>query len=209
MQLRSGVTYGSGWKIARAIGFFILTLLIFTFILLAAQKPPHKNTITFDPAKTTIRWTLRDVVHTVHGAFELKSGVVNFDSVTGAANGLIEVAAASGMSGNAARDQRMSQKTLESDRYPVISFRPTQIYGKLDFSSDQMIAVNGIFRMHGEDHALQLHVKIHPQQKMLTATTHFVVPYVQWGLKDPSTFILRVSKTVDLDVEGTVATGKP
>jgi hypothetical protein len=33
-----------------------------------------------------------------------------------------------------------------------------------------------------------------------TATAHFVVPYVKWGMKNPSTFVLRVSEKVDIDV---------
>src|SRR6185437_10834040 len=31
-------------------------------------------------------------------------------------------------------------------------------------------------------------------------TVHFAVPYVKWGMKDPSTFILRVEKAVDIDL---------
>jgi hypothetical protein len=33
-----------------------------------------------------------------------------------------------------------------------------------------------------------------------TATIHFAVPYASWGVKNPSTFFLRVNGTVDIDL---------
>jgi len=30
--------------------------------------------------------------------------------------------------------------------------------------------------------------------------TQLVIPYVQWGMKNPSTFILRVSDKINLDI---------
>jgi polyisoprenoid-binding protein YceI len=182
------------------------TLLLFAAAFTHAQSSTHKVTVTLIPSQTAIKWTLGDVLHTVHGTFKLADGVVSFDPQSGAADGLIEVTAASGESGSSARDQNMHKNVLESARYPVISFRPTNVSGKFDFSADQELVVSGIFRLHGADHPLQLQLHINAKQNSLTATTHFVVPYVQWGLKDPSNFLLRVNKTVDIDVEsvGTV-----
>jgi hypothetical protein len=34
----------------------------------------------------------------------------------------------------------------------------------------------------------------------LSVQSHIVIPYVSWGLKNPSTFLLHVSDKVDVDV---------
>ena len=43
-------------------------------------------------------------------------------------------------------------------------------------------------------------MQIHIDGSNLTAKGHFTVPYVKWGLKDPSIFILKVAKEVDIDL---------
>jgi hypothetical protein len=43
-------------------------------------------------------------------------------------------------------------------------------------------------------------MQIHIDGASLTAKTHFSIPYVKWGLKDPSIFILKVAKEVDIDL---------
>jgi hypothetical protein len=43
-------------------------------------------------------------------------------------------------------------------------------------------------------------VEVEAAHGQYIATLHFVVPYVEWGMKNPSTFILRVSDKVNITV---------
>ena len=174
-------------------------------IACATDKNSHKRTVVFQPETTSIRWTLSDHIHTVYGTFKLKRGAVDVNLDDGSADGLIEVDATSGESGNPARDGRMHKSILESDRYPIISFRPTHVIGKVVSSSDEVVTVEGVFRIHGAEHPLQLSINIHPESNAITLKTHFTLPYVGWGMKDPSIFVLRVNNTVDIDVEATAS----
>jgi hypothetical protein len=63
------------------------------------------------------------------------------------------------------------------------------------------MTVKGTFTIHGVDHLLFLQVKTELNGDTLTAKTGFEVPYVAWGMKDPSTLILRVAKVVQVDVD--------
>ena len=60
--------------------------------------------------------------------------------------------------------------------------------------------MDGTFNIHGTDHALRMGVKVQTNGDKIIATTHFVVPFVDWGMKDPSNFVLKVGKQVDVDV---------
>jgi polyisoprenoid-binding protein YceI len=159
--------------------------------------------ITFDPASTTIHWTLGAVLHTVHGTFKLKSGVVHLDPRTGEMTGLLVVDATSGESGNSERDQKMHQSVLESSKYGTITFRPIHLNGTFQPNQTQTLMVDGVLNLHGKDHPLQLTVDLRPTSNAMSVATHFDVPYVQWGLKNPSTFVLRVSKDVSVNIEAT------
>jgi len=159
--------------------------------------------IKIDPATTVIHWTLGDVLHTVRGTFKLKSGLVHLYPETGAVTGSVVVDATSGESGNSMRDQVMHSKILESSRYPTITFLPRHLNSKFDPNQEQALTVDGMLNLHGQDHPLQLTVRVHPASGPITLNTHFTVPYVQWGLKDPSTFVLRVDKDVSIDIEAT------
>jgi polyisoprenoid-binding protein YceI len=168
-----------------------------------AQAPATPIAITLDPSTTSIRWTLNTTLHTVDGTFKLKNGAFKIDAATGSVNGEIVVDAASGESGDSARDKRMQSAVLESAQYPTITFRPTHIDGKIDLAAAGSVVVDGILNLHGQDHPMKITVNLHPQGDGVALATHFTVPFVAWGLKDPSTFVFRTDKQVTLDVEAT------
>ena len=125
----------------------------------------------------------------------------SFASETGEAEGEIIVETDSGESGNDGRDRRMKNDVLESTRYPEAIFHPAKVTGVVGAGKTQTVTVEGTFTIHGADHPLILDVKTALNGGTLTAKTSFVVPYVDWGMKDPSTLMLRVGKSVQVDVD--------
>jgi polyisoprenoid-binding protein YceI len=188
---------------ARKYRIYWIAVLIFLSAQLARPQTHGSDRgfkIVLDPAQTEIHWKLGGL-HTSHGTFKLKSGEFLFNPATGVAEGEILVDATTGESGNAARDKRMQEEVLESNRYPAIFFHPTQIKGAFKAGEGtQDLTGEGTFNIHGADHPLELPLKVQVAADVVTATTHFSVPYVAWGMKNPSRFLLKVDKQVEIDV---------
>ena len=177
---------------------------IFLFFLVGALPlAAVENSIVLDPSKTSIAFTLGDVLHTVHGTFKLKRGAVRFDSATGSASGEIVIDVASGNSGSGGRDKRMHKEILESARYPDAVFTPDHVSGELAARGESQLDLHGNFQIHGAVHELTLHFRAEAKNGEVAASTSFVIPYVQWGMKNPSNFLLKVSDKVDLTVQTT------
>jgi hypothetical protein len=60
--------------------------------------------------------------------------------------------------------------------------------------------VHGLFGIHGGEHEITAPVELKMSGGQWTATAHFPIPFVKWGLKNPSTFVLRVSQTVEVEL---------
>jgi polyisoprenoid-binding protein YceI len=158
--------------------------------------------LDLDPARTTVQFTLGGTLHTVHGSFKLKRGAIRFDPATGKIGGEVVVDATSGESDSEGRDRRMHDNILESARYPEIVFTPDRVAGAVARQGASQVEVHGMFRMHGAEHEVMLPVQVlmTPTAEATTAKIHFTIPYVKWGLKNPSTLFLRVSDKVDIDI---------
>jgi polyisoprenoid-binding protein YceI len=178
-------------------------LLLFILGLRTSPLFAQEMTLELDPANTKIEFTLAATLHTVHGTFTLKSGTIHFNPQTGLVSGLVVVDATSADSGNEGRDRKMHKEILESTRYPEITFTPTKLSGAFEQQGNSNVQIEGIFKLHGNDHPLTLALPVLATGNTLSTKIHFVIPYAAWGLKNPSTFLLHVSDKVEIDITAT------
>src|SRR5579884_2828101 len=182
--------YAQHVKVQQLPIYIVLTLLA----PLRAFAQPQELRLEFTPANTTVNFTLGDILHTVHGSFKLKQGQVDYNFETSTVHGQLVIDATSGDSGNHSRDHKMHKEILESAKYPEIVFRPEKVQGSVLSTGSSTVKVHGIFSIHGTDHEVTLPVRVDIFPDHWAADTHFTIPYVKWGIKNPSTLFLRVSE---------------
>jgi polyisoprenoid-binding protein YceI len=180
-------------NIRSALLLFVLGLAGHEF----AKSSPPVGQVTFDLDRPAckIDFTLGAVLHTVHGTFEVKQGMLRLDVASGKISGRIVVDVKSGNTGDDERDRTMHREVLESARFPEAVFSPDRLTGQLALAGQ-----SEVLRIHGQDHDVTLPAKISVENGRLTATSHSSIPYVKWGMKDPSTFLLHVSETVEIEM---------
>jgi polyisoprenoid-binding protein YceI len=186
------------------------TLSCATFVFLSALAAPPRPqakeispqdvVLTLDPAQCKVHYTVDTTLHTVHGTFNLKNGSVHFDPASGKAGGEIIVLATSGDSGNTSRDARMHKEILETPKYPDAVFRPTQVEGKVTRTGDSEVKLHGVILLHGTEHEIIVPVHAQLATDHWTGTAQFEIPYIQWGIKDPSNWLLKVKPVVTIDL---------
>jgi polyisoprenoid-binding protein YceI len=186
---------------------FHLLGLAFIGVLLAATASPRPQTnssdivLRVDPAQSKIHWTLGATAHTVHGTFSLKRGNLHINPATGKAGGEIAADATSGESGNDSRDKKMHKEVLESARFTEIVFRPDHLEGAVSPKGSSSVQLHGTFAIHGGEHELTVPVQAELNGGHWKGTAKFSVPYANWGLKNPSGFLLKVDPAVEIELE--------
>lgn len=155
--------------------------------------------LVFDPAASQVSFELGATLHTVRGRFALREGEVRFDPRTGAVTGRVVIDAASGDTGNATRDRNMHRDVLESERHPEIVLVPERVEVARSGPEALEGVLHGRIEIHGGSHP----VAIPLEARRLAADRArveggFEVPFVAWGLRDPSNFLLRVDDTLDV-----------
>jgi polyisoprenoid-binding protein YceI len=176
--------------------FAILALAV---ILAPAVLAQHQTfAVNSDASEVKIRLnTTREVVN---GTFHVQSGSINFDRAASHISGIVIVAAGSGKTRNDGRDKKMNKDILKVDQFAIVSFAPKTYTGTIAASGDSTIQVSGVFTLLGTPHDLTIPMQIHIDGSKATARAQFVVPYVQWGLKNPSFLIWKAENDVAIDL---------
>ena len=169
-------------------------------LFLTASLSAQRQTFTVNPDASDVAFTLGANDHATRGNFHVSSGTIIFDRATPKMSGNVVVSSGSGKTGNDSRDKKMWNEVLDSPHFADITFAPESYTGTVAATGDSTIQVTGIFTLHGTPHEMTVPMAIHVEGTNLTAKTHFIVPYVKWGLKDPSIFILKVAKEVNIDL---------
>ncbi|MBV9158957.1 MAG: YceI family protein [Acidobacteriaceae bacterium] len=185
-------------RMRRIVWLRAISLAAFAF---APALEAEDVSVELDQGKTEVAFVLSDVLHTVHGTFRLKEGRVTLDPEFNLMKGEIVVDAASGSSGSNARDKRMRRDILEAQRFPEIRFNPTASIGSISPSGVSDVQITGPFLIHGQAHDITIPMHVQISQDQVTATGKFFVPYVEWGMKNPSNFLLKVNDKVEIDLK--------
>ena len=183
----------------------------FAYLALAVMLGPaalaQHQTFAVNPDSSEVRMKLNTTHEVVNGTFHVQSGAIDFDRSASRISGIVIVAAGSGKTGNDSRDKKMSKDILKVDQFATVSFEPKTYTGTIAASGDSTIQVSGVFTLLGLPHDLTIPMRIHIDGSKATARAQFVVPYVQWGLKNPSFMFWKAENdvAVDLNVAGQVS----
>jgi polyisoprenoid-binding protein YceI len=169
-------------------------------VILAPAALAQHQTFAVNPDASEVKMTLKTTHELVNGGFHIQSGSVAFDRSAATMSGSVVVLAGSGKTGNGSRDKRMNKEILQVEQHATVSFEPNSYAGAIAPSGDSTIQVTGIFTLLGTPHDITIPMLVHLEGTTATVKAHFALPYIQWGLKDPSFLFWKADKDVAIDL---------
>ena len=168
-------------------------------IFAPAVLAQHQTFVVSSDA-SEVKMTLKTTHEIVNGTFHIQSGSIDYDRSAPKMSGSVIVLAGSGKTGNGSRDKKMYNDILKVEQYATVSFEPKSYAGAIAPSGDSTIQATGIFILLGTPHEITIPILIHLEGTTATAKAHLAIPYIQWGLKDPSFLFWKADKDVAIDL---------
>ena len=162
--------------------------------------------VRLDPAASAATFTLGSTLHTVHGEMPITSGTLRFDPDNGEASGEVVLDARGALTGNDKRDEKMHTDVLRSVEFPRLVFRLHRVEGGLPADGSGTLRLLGTLELLGVGHEVVIPAQVSRRGDSVEGHGEVSIPYVAWGLEDPSVFLFRAGKDVQvaLDVVGTL-----
>lgn len=183
-------------------------MLLALVTLTPAASGSETFRLALEPAASQVAFELGATLHTVRGRFALLSGDLVLDEAAGTLSGRVVIDARSGDTGNGSRDANMHEQVLESELFPEIVLVPETL--ALSERNDASLrgTVAGRIEIHGDSHPVEFELEAERTSgDRGRVRGGFDVPYVAWGLRDLSTFVLRVEPVlrVTFEAEGALS----
>jgi len=179
------------------------TFITLALLALAAPLTAGELQIELDPELTSISFRLQATLHSVHGSAALTVGSLGLNTENGSMTGAVTIDATTADTGNKKRDKKMHGKVLLTADHPEIVLQPDRLEGELAQQGASDVTLHGAIEILGQSHVVSVPMHIEIDDGHFTANFEFEIPYVEWGLEDPSTFVLRVAKVVEITIEAT------
>lgn len=172
-------------------------------LLLACSLPAPLRawTLDIDPAASAVRFTFGATLHTVEGRLAIESGRMTLDPASREASGSVVMDMTTASTANERRDRKMHEKILQSATYPKATFTLERLEGTFNPTGSSDLLMHGTLDFHGAKHQMLIPARVSVEGERLTGRCQATIPYVEWGVPDPSFLLLRVAKTVDVVVE--------
>jgi polyisoprenoid-binding protein YceI len=171
----------------------VVTGLVLTALI--AQATAYR----IDPAACVAGFDLKATGHTVHGTTASLTGeiVVTPDTADELKlSGKISIGAASLATGNDRRDATMHSKSLLVTSFPTIDFEPERFTPSQPAASSGAIAgtLTGRITIRGQTKTQAISATLTPHGDRIVAAGTFDVSWLDFGVPDPSFFVIRVEK---------------
>lgn len=180
----------------------VVSLLLGLVLWALPARAGEMLVLHLDPERSSLDFILDATLHTVRGSLGRPSGRIAFDPATGLATGEVVIDLSRADTGIERRDQKMHEKVLETDRYPTAVYAVERIDLPASLQQGRNdVQLHGVLELQGSQHTVAVPAVAVVEGDQVTATGWIDVPYVDWGLSDPSFFVLRVGKTVRVELE--------
>lgn len=180
--------------------FTLMASLVLVSVAATQVRADSARLLILDAEATRVSFTLGATLHEVEGSLRVEAGELRFYLEGGPASGEIVVDALSAETGNEGRDRDMHKKVLESGRFGRFVLRPSEVVGSVDPTGTSQVELRADLEIHGDVHQVALPTEVSVDGDRLKGTATLDVPYVEWGMKNPSKLLLRVDKFVKVEI---------